>query len=46
MEQGIEQGMEQGKIKIAKNLLKAKVELETIQISTGLSKEVILSLQP
>ncbi|MDQ7046238.1 MAG: hypothetical protein Q9M39_00875 [Sulfurovum sp.] len=43
-EEGIEEGVNQEKIEIARNLLKAKVDLETIQLSTGLSKEVILSL--
>jgi len=43
-EEGIEQGIEQEKIEIAKNLLKVKVDIKTIEISTGLSEEVIRSL--
>jgi len=37
-------GREDEKIEIAKNLLKAKVDIDTIQISTGLSREMIMSL--
>ncbi len=41
---GVMKGLERGKIEIAKNLLKAKVNIETIQISTGLTREVIVGL--
>jgi len=44
-EEGREEGANQEKVEIAKNLLKAKVDIKTIQISTGLSEEVILSLK-
>jgi len=47
---GVEKGREEGEnkrnIEIAKNLLNAKVDIETIQISTGLSRKMILSLKP
>jgi len=49
LEKGIEQGLEQGErnkqIEIAKNLLKAKVDIDTIVISTGLNKDEIESLR-
>ena len=45
MERGIERGMKQKAIEIAKNLLRAGVDIETIVLSTGLSKEEIESLQ-
>ena len=41
IEQGIEQGVEKEKINIAQNLLKAGVDIDTIVLSTGLSKEDI-----
>jgi predicted transposase/invertase (TIGR01784 family) len=42
--EGIEIGENKAKIEIAKNLLKAGVDIETIQISTGLKKETIENL--
>jgi len=43
-EEGREEGENKRNIEIAKNLLKAKVDIDTIQISTGLSREMILRL--
>ena len=45
MERGIEKGIEQEKIDIAKNLIKADVDIETISLSTGLSYEEIEKLK-
>jgi predicted transposase/invertase (TIGR01784 family) len=49
MEKGKELGKELGKneakIEIAKNLLKAGVDIDTIQISTGLDVETIENLR-
>ena len=42
---GIEKGRDKEKIEIAKNLLKAKVDIETIKLSTGLSRDEIESLK-
>ena len=42
---GIEKGRDKEKIEIAKNLLKAKVDIETIKLSTGLSIDEIESLK-
>ena len=48
MEQGIEKGLEDGakkkQLEIAKNLLKVNVDIETIHLSTGLSKKEIANL--
>ncbi len=41
MKQGIEKGIEQEKINIARNLLKANIDIDTIVLSTGLSREEI-----
>lgn len=43
-EEGIEQGIEQGKIEVAIELKKNKVPIEIIMKSTGLSKEEIENL--
>ena len=40
-EEGIEEGIEKGKIEVAKNLLENNVSIEIITKSTGLSKEQI-----
>jgi predicted transposase/invertase (TIGR01784 family) len=45
IEKGIEKGFEQSKIEIAKKLLLAKVDLETISISTGLSVNEIKNIK-
>ncbi len=49
LQKGIEKGVEKGKIeekiKIAKNLLKLGIEIESIKQSTGLSKEEIEKLK-
>ena len=49
LEKGLEQGLEQGEkkkqIEIAKNLLKAKVDIDTIILSTGLLEEDINKLK-
>ena len=44
-EKGIEQGIEQEKIEIAKELLNNNVSLDIIMKSTGLSKEEIANLK-
>ena len=44
IEQGIEQGKKEEKIQIAKNLLKAQLDVQTISLSTGLSSEEINQL--
>ena len=44
-EKGIEQGVEQEKIEIAKELLNNNVSLDIIMKSTGLSKEEIANLK-
>lgn len=44
IEQGIEQGSNQRNIEIAKNLLKANIDINVISSSTGLSKEEIEKL--
>ncbi len=43
-QQGIERGIEQGKLDVAKSLLKNNVPIDIIVASTGLSKEVIENL--
>ena len=43
-EEGLEQGAYKRNIEIAKNLIKAKVDIETIQSATGLSREIIIGL--
>ena len=49
IEQGIEEGIKQGEkkkqLEIVKNLLKVGIDIETISISTGISKEEIKCLQ-
>ena len=45
MEKGIEKGEKKAKIEIAKNLLSAKVDINTIVISTGLSIEEIETIK-
>ena len=42
---GVEKGVEKATIEIAKNLLKAGVDIDTIQTSTNLTKEEILQLK-
>jgi len=37
-------GARNKQIEIAKNLIKAKVDIETIQNATGLSREIIIGL--
>ena len=48
IEEGLEKGREEGKklekIEIAKNLLNAKVDIDTIVISTGLTTKEIENL--
>ena len=44
-ERGIEQGIDQRNIEIAKNLLKSKVSIDIISSSTGLSNEQIMDLK-
>jgi predicted transposase/invertase (TIGR01784 family) len=44
-EEGIEKGIEQRNVEIAKNLLKAKVDFDTIGLSTGLTIEQIKKLR-
>ncbi len=41
---GVKKGIEKRNIEVAKNLLKANIDIETICISTGLSKETIENL--
>ena len=41
---GVKKGIEKQNIEVAKNLLKANIDIETICISTGLSKETIENL--
>jgi predicted transposase/invertase (TIGR01784 family) len=43
-EEGLKEGEKKAKIEIAKNLLKAGVDIDTIVISTGLDKKVIEEL--
>ena len=43
-DEGIEQGIEQNKIEIAKNLLNNNVDINIISLSTGLSQEEIKNL--
>jgi cytochrome c oxidase accessory protein FixG len=43
-EQGLEQGRQSEKLEIAKNLLNANVDLETIKLSTGLSDAELVNL--
>jgi predicted transposase/invertase (TIGR01784 family) len=45
IEKGKELGKNEAKIEIAKNLLKAGIDIETIQISTGLDIETIRNLR-
>jgi len=45
IEKGIEQGIKQGVKEVAHNLLKANIPLETIMLSTGLTKEEIASIK-
>ena len=44
-QEGIEQGIEQRNIEIAKNLLKQNIDINIISKSTGLSTEEIKNLQ-
>jgi predicted transposase/invertase (TIGR01784 family) len=45
IKQGIEQGIEQKAIETAKNMLRKKINIETIMEITGLSKEKIEKLR-
>ncbi|MGL9702187.1 MAG: hypothetical protein ACR5K3_00415 [Wolbachia sp.] len=45
VEVGIEKGKTEGKIEVAKNLLKAGVSVDLIAESTGLSKAEIVQLK-
>ena len=45
IEKGIEKGMQKEKINIAKNLLKAGLDIKMISISTGLKEEDIMRLK-
>jgi predicted transposase/invertase (TIGR01784 family) len=45
MKKGIEKGEKKAKIEIAKNLLSAKVDINTIVISTGLSVKEIETIK-
>jgi len=42
---GLQKGIEQGVREVARNLLKANIPLETIVLSTGLTKEEITSIE-
>ena len=44
-EEGRAEGREEAKRKIAKNLISAKIPMDTIQETSGLSKEVLISLE-
>ena len=44
-EQGIEQGIEQRNIEIAKNLIKENINIELISKTTGLSIEEVKKIQ-
>jgi predicted transposase/invertase (TIGR01784 family) len=43
--EGLQEGAAKKAIEIAKNLLKAGVDIDTIQISTGLDKKTIKNLR-
>ena len=45
MEKGIEQGIKQRNIEIAKTLLKSNIDIDTIKLSTQLSEDEINSLK-
>jgi predicted transposase/invertase (TIGR01784 family) len=45
LKQGIEQGIEQRNLEIAKSLLKANIEIETIKLTTGLTIQQIEKLK-
>ena len=44
-EEGRKKGREEEKRKIAKNLISAKIPMDTIQETSGLSKEILISLE-
>ena len=43
--EGREEGREKEKRKIAKNLISAKIPLDTIQETSGLPKEILINLE-
>jgi predicted transposase/invertase (TIGR01784 family) len=45
LKEGIEQGIKQRNIEIAKNMLKKKIDIDTISECTGLSKKEIEKLK-
>ena len=44
-EEGRAEGREEEKRKIAKNLISAKIPMDTIQETSGLSKEILIALE-
>lgn len=43
--EGRKEGREEEKRKIAKNLISAKIPMDTIQETSGLSKEILIALE-